>query len=52
MSNDDVYYPLIQTPVGKVPLTGATMTVERERELNTKYGVSWAAVLQESEAAG
>ena len=33
MSDNDRFYPVVQTPVGKVPLIGATMTVEREREL-------------------
>ena len=33
MNDNDRFYPIVQTPVGKVPLIGATMTVEREREL-------------------
>ena len=41
----DVYYPLVLTPFGKVPLIAATMTDERERELAKKYPVK-----RESEA--
>lgn len=33
MNDNDRFYPVVQTPVGKVLLIGATMTVEREREL-------------------
>ena len=33
MNNNDRFYPVVQTPLGKVSLIGATMTVEREREL-------------------
>ena len=33
MNDNDRFYPAVQTPVGKVLLIGATMTVEREREL-------------------
>ena len=33
MNNNDRFYPVVQTPLGKVPLISATMTVEREREL-------------------
>ena len=33
MNDNDRFYPVVQMPVGKVPLIGATMTVEREREL-------------------
>ena len=33
MNDNDRFYPVVQTPVGKVLLVGATMTVEREREL-------------------
>lgn len=33
MNDTDRFYPVVQTPVGKVLLIGATMTVEREREL-------------------
>ena len=33
MNANDRFYPVVQTPVGKVLLIGATMTVEREREL-------------------
>ena len=32
MSDNDRFYPVV-TPVGRVPLIGATMTVEREKEL-------------------
>ena len=32
MNDNDRFYPAVQTPVGKVLLIGATMTVERERE--------------------
>ena len=32
MNANDRFYPVVQTPVGKVLLIGATMTVERERE--------------------
>ena len=34
---DDVFFPLICTPFGKVPLIAATMTNEREREIAKKY---------------
>ena len=33
MNANDRFYPVVQTPVGKVLLIGATITVEREREL-------------------
>ena len=33
MNDNDRFYPAVQTPVGKVLLIGATMIVEREREL-------------------
>ena len=33
MNDNDRFYPVVQTPVGKVLLIGAAMTVEREREL-------------------
>ena len=33
MNDNDRFYPVVQTPVGKVRLIGGTMTVEREREL-------------------
>ena len=33
MNDNDRFYPAVQTPVGKVLLIVATMTVEREREL-------------------
>ena len=36
MNDNDRFYPAVQTPVGKVLLIGATMTVERERELFEK----------------
>ena len=39
MNESDMYYPLVQTPVGKVPLIGATMTDQREREIAEKYPV-------------
>lgn len=39
MTEYDVYYPLILTPFGKVPLIAATMTDEREREIAKKYPV-------------
>lgn len=42
---DDIYYPLVFTPFGKVPLVAATMTDEREREIAKKYPVK-----RESEA--
>ena len=42
---DDVFFPLILTPFGKVPLIAGTMTDERERELAKKYPVK-----RESEA--
>lgn len=42
---DDIYYPLVFTPLGKVPLIAATMTDEREREIAKKYPVK-----RESEA--
>lgn len=34
---DTIYFPLISTPFGKVPLIAATMTDEREREIARKY---------------
>ena len=38
MIDDEIYYyPLVQSPFGKVPLVGATMTDEREKELAEKY---------------
>ena len=33
MNDNDRFYPVVQTPLGKVQLIGATMTIEREREL-------------------
>ena len=39
MNENDVYFPLVQTPFGKVPLVGATMTDEREREIAERYPV-------------
>lgn len=36
-SENDIYFPLISTPFGKVPLIAATMTDEREREIARKY---------------
>ena len=33
MNDNERFYPVVQTPVGKVLLIGSTMTVEREREL-------------------
>lgn len=36
---DDIFYPLVLTPFGKVPLIAATMTDEREREIAKKYPV-------------
>ena len=33
MNDNDRFYPVVQTPIGKVLLIGATMTVECEREL-------------------
>ena len=39
MSVDDVYYILVDTPIGRIPLIGATMTDEREREIEKKYSV-------------
>ena len=33
MNENDRYYPCVPTPLGMVPLVGATMTIEREREL-------------------
>lgn len=46
MNDNDVYFPLVQTPFGKVPLVGATMTDEREREIAERYPIH-----AESEAA-
>lgn len=46
MNENDICYPLILTPFGKVPLVGGTMTDEREREIAKKYPVKG-----ESEAA-
>lgn len=34
---DDIFFPLVFTPFGKVPLIAATMTDEREREIAKKY---------------
>ncbi len=40
MIDDEIYYyPLVQSPFGKVPLVGATMTDEREKELAEKYPI-------------
>ena len=36
---DDIFFPLVFTPFGKVPLIAATMTDEREREIAKKYHV-------------
>lgn len=36
---DDVYYPLVRSPFGNIPLVGATMTDEKERELAKRYPV-------------
>lgn len=33
MNDNERFYPVVQTPVGKVLLIGSTMTVERELEL-------------------
>ena len=33
MNDNDRFYPVVQTPLGKVLLIGATMTIEHEREL-------------------
>ena len=33
MNDNDRFYHAVQTPIGKVLRTGATMTVDREREL-------------------
>ena len=33
MNENDRYYPCVPTPFGMIPLDGATMTTEREREL-------------------
>ena len=33
MNDNDIFYPVVQTPLGKVLLIGTTMTVERKREL-------------------
>lgn len=41
IQEDEIFYPLIPTPFGKVPLIGATMTDEREREISARYGVSF-----------
>ena len=37
--DDCVYYPLIWSPFGKIPLVGATMTDEKERELAKRHPV-------------
>lgn len=34
---DDVYYPLVWSPFGKIPLMGATMTDEKEREIAKRH---------------
>lgn len=36
-ADDCVYYPLVSTPFGRIPVIGATMTDEREREIARKY---------------
>lgn len=33
MNDNDRFYSVVQTPLGKVLLIGSTMTVEREHEL-------------------
>ena len=33
MNDNDRFYPVVQTPLGKLLLIGSTMAVEREREL-------------------
>ena len=40
MNDNDRFYPVVQTSLGKVLLIGSTMTVERERELFWKEGAS------------
>lgn len=57
MSNDirpdDVFCPLVMTPVGKVPLIGSTMTDEREREIAARCGVPFiTAVREKAQKAG
>jgi len=41
VAEDNIYFPLIATPFGKVPLIAATMTDEREREMARKYPVRY-----------
>lgn len=36
INDDDIYYPLVWTPVGMVPLIGGTMTDEQERKLTER----------------
>lgn len=36
---DDMYFPLVMTPVGNVPLIGSTATDELEREIAKRYPV-------------
>lgn len=33
INENNRYYPCVPTPFGMIPLIGATMTIEREREL-------------------
>lgn len=50
---NDIFYPLVMTPMGKVPLIGSTMTDEREREIADKYGVPFVtAVREKAQKAG
>ena len=39
MSDNDIYYLLVDTPMGRIPLIGATMTDEREREIAAQFPV-------------
>lgn len=39
MRDDDIYYPLVDTPMGRIPLIGSTMTDEREREIAAQFPV-------------
>lgn len=34
---DEVYYPAVWSPFGNIPLVGATMTDEKEREIAKRY---------------
>lgn len=47
IQQDDFYYPVTVTPLGKIPVVGSTMTDEREREIADKYGVYRELIVRE-----